>query len=54
MQPRKRAGLIPVWVVTDQSLLLESRLKSGLGQQQSGGRGDLHVKLPVLAATLLP
>lgn len=31
-QPGKRAGLIPVWVVVDQSLLLESRLKSGPGE----------------------
>ena len=56
MQLQKRAGLIPVWVVAiDESLLLESRLKSGLGQQQlSGGRGDLQVKLPVLPGSLLP
>lgn len=46
MQPQ-RAGLIPVQVVVNQSLLLESRLKSGLGQQQlSGDRGDSQVKLP--------
>lgn len=54
-QPGKRAGLIPVWVVVDQSLLLESRLKSGPSEQQlSGGRGDLQVKLPILTGSLLP
>lgn len=54
MQPQKRAGLIPAWVVVDQSLLLEYRLKPGLGQQPlSGGRGDLQVKQPIFTGSLL-
>lgn len=39
MQPRRRAGLIPAWVIVHQLLLLESRLKSGLGLQLSLAEG---------------
>lgn len=47
-QAWKRAGLTPQWGLVDQSLLLEPRLSSGLG-----GRGDLQVKPPILAALIL-